>query len=93
MKIALVNLCAADDFAQQFDYQDSMDFLREEQIEYLDFASGVTTLDQRVGKFNLALESDAELIWVIRGGYVCLETLDKINWEKVVSNKVVILFY
>ncbi|PIZ55927.1 hypothetical protein COY23_03830 [bacterium (Candidatus Torokbacteria) CG_4_10_14_0_2_um_filter_35_8] len=88
MKIALVNLCKAEDFAQHKYYSDSMSYLREEGINYVDFASKTDTVDLMVEKFHQALDSDAKVIWVIRGGLSCIRTLDKIDWDKVSkSNK------
>lgn len=86
MKIALTNLCNPEDFAKHKNYQDSIDFLHEENIDYLDFCSGEDEINGMVEKFNKALDSDADLIWVVRGGLSCIQTLDKIDWKKVASN-------
>lgn len=88
MKIALVDLCKAEDFAQSRSYQDSMSFLADEKIEYLDFASGANDLSSKVDLFHKALESEASLIWFVRGGHTCVSTLNAIDWDKVAkSNK------
>lgn len=88
MKIALVNLCKTEDFAKHERYEESLNYLKEENIDYLDFASGADTIEKMVESFNKALDSDADLLWVIRGGLECIQTLDKINWEKIKnSNK------
>ncbi|MCX6823095.1 MAG: LD-carboxypeptidase [candidate division SR1 bacterium] len=86
MKIAITNLCSIGDFAKHRNYQDSMNFLKEENIEYIDFCSGEATIEGMVKKFNQSLDSDADLIWVISGGLSCIKTLDKIDREKVVSS-------
>jgi muramoyltetrapeptide carboxypeptidase LdcA involved in peptidoglycan recycling len=83
MKIALVNLCKIEDFAVHKSYTDSISFLKENNINYLDFASGAPTLQGMVEKFNEALDSDAELLWFIRGGNKCIQTLDLLDWDKV----------
>jgi muramoyltetrapeptide carboxypeptidase LdcA involved in peptidoglycan recycling len=87
MKIALTNLCDTEDFAKHKNYQDSIDFLEEENIEYLDFCTGEGTIEGMVTKFHQSLDSDADLIWVIRGGLSCIKALDKIDWKKVVLSK------
>jgi len=88
MKIALTNLCKLEDFAKHKTYQDAMSFLHEENIEYLDFCSGDSDFDNLVSRFNESLDSEADIIWVVCGGWSCIKTLDKIDWEKVVaSNK------
>ncbi len=89
MKIALVDLCQESDFKKHRSYKDSIDFLVEEKIDYLDFATGADNLDGKVTLFNDALNSDADLVWFIRGGSDCLRVLNKIDWDKVVgSNKI-----
>ena len=87
MKIALVNLCKTEDFTKFKYYQESIDFLNEENIDYLDFVSGADTIDLMVKKFNDALTSKADLLWFVCGGLTCIQTLDKIDWVKVVSSK------
>ncbi len=89
MKIALTNLCKSEDFAKHKSYQDAVDFLNEENIDYLDFCSSISDINVLTEKFNESLESNADLIWVVGGGWACIKTLDKINWDKVAStNKV-----
>lgn len=83
MRIALVDLCRADDFAKHPSYVDSISFLREEGIDFLDFATGTDSLDAKVQRFHEALKSDADLVWVIRGGLTCITVLDKIDWDLV----------
>lgn len=88
MKIALTNLCKPEDFAKHKNYQDAINFLHEENIDYLDFCSGESDLDNLIRKFNESLDSEADIIWVVSGGWSCIKTLDKIDWEKVLtSNK------
>lgn len=87
MKVALVNLCKTEDFTKHKSYNDSISFLNENNIEFLDFASGIETVDEMVESFHKALNSDANLIWVIRGGNKCIQTLNKIDWNKVVNSK------
>lgn len=89
MKIALVDLCKEEDFVKHRSYTDSINFLKEESIDFLDFATGTDNLDSKIELFHKALDSDVELIWFIRGGTECLKTLDKIDWNKVKNaNKV-----
>ncbi len=83
MKIALVNLCKIEDFALHKSYVDSISFLEENNIDYLDFASGTSTLQEMIEKFNEALDSDAELLWLIRGGNKCIQALDLLDWDKI----------
>lgn len=87
MKLALTNLCDPEDFTKHEYYQDSIGFLREAGLDYLDFFSERNNVSSMVEGFNQALYSDAELIWVIRGGLSCLLTLDEIDRTQVVSSK------
>ncbi len=88
MKIALTNLCKTEDFAKHVSYQEALNFLDEEGVEYLDFCSGDSDLDNLVSRFNESLSSEVDIIWVVCGGWSCLKALDKIDWKKVVeSNK------
>lgn len=91
MRIALVNLCKTEDFKDHKSYQDSIDFLHENNIDFIDFASGIRSVDEMIESFHKALDSDASLVWVIRGGNKCIQTINKINWNKVVESKK--LFY
>lgn len=86
MKIALTNLCKTEDFAKHKTYENSISFLRENGIEFFDFASGAEKIDDMVKGFNDSLESDADLVWVIRGGNKCIQTLDKLDWNKAVNS-------
>lgn len=87
MKVALVNLCKTEDFTKHKSYEGSISFLRENKIDFIDFASGVETLDEMVDGFHKALDSGVDLIWVIRGGNKCIQTINKIDWNKVVDSK------
>ena len=87
MKVALVNLCKTEDFTKHKSYNDSISFLNENNIEFLDFASGVETINEMVDGFHKAIDSDVDLIWVIRGGNKCIQTLNKIDWNKVLDSK------
>jgi muramoyltetrapeptide carboxypeptidase LdcA involved in peptidoglycan recycling len=86
MKIALTNLCKTTDFSKDKNYHDSISFLNEESIEFIDYASGVDTVETMVEKFNKALDSDAEIIWVIRGGVTCIRTTPYLDWDKIVNS-------
>lgn len=86
MKIALTNICETEDFAKHKTYADAISFLNENSIDYVDFSSGAETIGSLIEKFNQALDSDAELVWVVRGGNKCIQTLDKLNWSKVVAS-------
>jgi muramoyltetrapeptide carboxypeptidase LdcA involved in peptidoglycan recycling len=87
MKVALVNLCKTEDFTKHKSYNDSISFLNENNIEFLDFASGIETINEMVDGFHKALDSDVDLIWVIRGGNKCIQTLNKIDWNKVLDSQ------
>lgn len=88
IKIALVDLCKTTNYADHRSYSDSLSFLNEENINYVDFATGADDLDSKVKLFHKALESDSEIIWFVRGGTACIRTLEKIDWDKVIkSNK------
>lgn len=86
MKIALTNLCKEEDFAKLSSLDESISFLNENKIEYLDFASGAETVDVMAEKFNQSLKTDAGIVWIIRGGNKCIQTLDKLDWEEVIKS-------
>jgi len=87
MKIGLVNLCKTEDFAKYKHYNESIQYLEEENIQYIDFASGIDTVEEMVEKFHQAISSDVDLVWVIRGGLSCIKTLDLIHWDMVAKSK------
>lgn len=87
MKVALVNLCKTEDFIKHGSYEDSISFLRENNIDFIDFASGIETIDKMVDGFHKALDSDADLIWCIRGGNKCIQMLDKVDWHRIIDSK------
>lgn len=89
MKIALVNLCEIEDFSKTNDSRDSFEFLRENNIDFVDYVSGRESPDDLLGGFHEALGNDkVGLIWFIQGGNKLIRFLDKINWELVKqSNK------
>ncbi len=86
MKVALVNLCKIEDFAIHKSYNSSISFLKENGIDYADFATGASRMERMVECFSKALDSDAELLWFIRGGNKSIQALDKIHWDKVISS-------
>lgn len=86
MKIALTNLCKTEDFAKLSSLDESISFLNENKIEYLDFASGTEKIDGMVEKFNQSILSEAEIVWIIRGGNKCIQTLDKLDWDNIVKS-------
>ena len=86
MKIALTNLCKTEDFAKLPSLNESISFLNENKIEYLDFASGVEKIDDMVEKFNQSIISDVEIVWIIRGGNKCIQTLDKLDWDNIMKS-------
>ncbi len=89
MKIALVNLCNIEDFSKTDDYSSSLAFLKENAIDYVDYASGREILGDLLDGFHLALkDKDVELVWFVQGGNSLIRFLDKIDWDLVrQSNK------
>lgn len=89
MKIAIVNLCKIEDFSKTEYYQDSLGFLKENDIDFVDYVSGRENASDLLNGFHEALGNDeVELIWFIQGGNDLIKLLNKINWETVgQSNK------
>ena len=90
MTLALVDLCGEDDVLDREGdvyWKRPLEILNEAGISFIDFASGAKTIPQKVERFHEALKSDADFIWVVRGGYVCVETLDLIDWDLVAEKK------
>ncbi len=84
MKIALVNLSKIEDFAKTEYYQDSLDFLTENQIDFVDCFSGRENLDELLAGFHEALRNnEVELVWFIQGGNTLIKFLNKIDWDLV----------
>lgn len=87
MKVALVNLAKLEDISES-EYQEmTIRFMKDYGIEYLDFYSGRSTLDELVDGFHQALKSDAELIWFCRGGVKTIKALEKIDWKIFAESK------
>jgi muramoyltetrapeptide carboxypeptidase LdcA involved in peptidoglycan recycling len=87
MKIALVNLCKIEDFAQTKYYQSAMDFLAENNIDYVDYMSGRATAQELLDGFHAALrDTTVDLVWFIQGGNTLITFLDNIDWELVKSS-------
>lgn len=87
MKIALVNLSKIEDFSKTKHYAASLEFLKENNIEFLDFFSNRNSLEELLSGFHEALKSDAELVWFIQGGNTLIKFLDRIDWELVKKSK------
>ena len=89
MKIALVNLCRIQDFSKTKYYESSLEFLKENDIEFVDYFSGRETPSDLLKGFHEALKNkDIELVWFIQGGSDLIKFLDKIDWDLVKqSNK------
>ena len=84
MKIGLVNLCKIEDFSKKKEYQASLEFLRENNIDFVDYFSGRESLIDLLDGFHEALSNkEVELIWFIQGGNNMIRFLDKIDWELV----------
>jgi len=89
MKIALVNLCKIEDFSKTKYYQKSLEFLQENNIDFVDYFSGRETAPELLSGFHDALRDDTiELVWFIQGGSELINFLEKIDWKLVErSNK------
>ncbi|MFA5129839.1 MAG: LD-carboxypeptidase [Patescibacteria group bacterium] len=86
MKLALVDICGEGDIKNREGdeyWKRPLDLLKNEKISFLDFASGARTVEDKVQGFHDALKSDADLIWLVRGGYSCIQAFDKIDWNLV----------
>lgn len=87
MKITLVDLCAESDIQKEKYFNKSIQFLKKHGIDYIDFASGKSGIKNKISLFHRALASDADLIWFVRGGTKCIESIQYIDWGKVVKSK------
>ncbi len=84
MKIALVNLCKIQDFSKTKYFQDSFEFLKENNIDFVDYVSGKETENDLLNGFHEAVNNvEVELVWFIQGGSDLIKFLDKINWDLV----------
>lgn len=89
MKIALVNLCKIEDFSKTKYYEESLEFLKENSIDYVDYFSGRATSADLLNGFHGAIRNEQiDLVWFIQGGNSLVNFLDKIDWDLVAqSNK------
>ncbi|MDP3983121.1 MAG: LD-carboxypeptidase [bacterium] len=89
MKIALVNLCKIEDFSKTSYYLDSLEFLKENNIDFIDYISGRESPDDLLEGFHEAVSNEeVQLIWFIQGGNDLIKFLDRIDWNLVErSNK------
>ncbi len=81
MKVALVNLAKLEDLSLSKHQEGISRFLEENGIDFLDFYSGRSGLEELLEGFHDALKSDAELIWFTQGGDKVIRFLDKIDWK------------
>lgn len=94
MKIALVDLFGEGDVCEREGeeyWKKPLEIIREEGINVVDFASGMKTTEQKVDAFHRALQSDVDLVWFVRGGYLGVDVLPLIDWASVKHSKM--LFY
>jgi len=88
MKIALVNLCKIEDFSLSKYWQDSHDFLIENDIDFVDYISGRSSIGELLSGFYEALKNTGvDLIWFVQGGNRMLELYSEINWDLVKASK------
>jgi len=84
MKIALVNLSKIQDFSKTPYYQASLEFLEENNIDYVDYFSGRENFEDLLNGFHEALGDDSvDLVWFIQGGSELIQFLNKIDWDLV----------
>lgn len=84
MKIALVNLCQIFDYAEKFTFQQEMDFLAENKIDYVDYCSHRSTYSELLDGFQQAVcDPTVDLVWFVTGGTTMIQFLDEINWDLV----------
>jgi muramoyltetrapeptide carboxypeptidase LdcA involved in peptidoglycan recycling len=84
MKIGLVNLCKIEDFSKSKYYPKSLEFLKENEIDYIDYFSGRETSADLLSSFHAAVSNDqVELIWFVQGGNSLINFLDKIDWDLI----------
>lgn len=89
MKIALVDLFGEGDVCEREGeeyWKRPLEIIHEEGIDTVDFASGVKTIKQKIDAFHQALQSDVDLVWFVRGGYLGVDVLPLINWASVKSS-------
>lgn len=90
MKIALVNLAQFNKYQGADSFKDDISFLKENNIDFVDYCSKYSDSKNLFAGFNKALDNpDIDLIWFVCGGYKIIKFIDRIDWQKVrKSNKV-----
>ncbi len=79
MRVGLVNLCKLDSYAKE-----GFSFLEQNNISFIDYASGRETLESQLEGFNAAIsDKDVDIVWFVQGGSTLIKYLDKIDWTKV----------
>lgn len=88
MKIALVNLTKLNDYAKRKSYQNDMQFLTENHIDYVDYCSGREDFDTLLEGFHEAIKNpEIDLVWFVQGGTTLIKYLRDIDWELVARTK------
>jgi len=88
MKIALVNLTKLKDYAARSSYVADMQFLKDGNIDYVDYCSGRGEFDDLLAGFHEAVANpEIDLIWFVSGGTTLIKYLDSINWDLVTKTK------
>jgi muramoyltetrapeptide carboxypeptidase LdcA involved in peptidoglycan recycling len=84
MKIALVNLSKIEDFSETKYFASCLDFLKENNVDFVDYVSGRKTIEELLEGFHNALKNEeVELVWFVQGGNKLVRFLDKIDWNLV----------
>jgi len=88
MKVALVNLCKIEDISLLSSFSSDISFLNENQIEYVDYASGKNTREDLLKGFHDALkDKTVGLVWFVQGGNSLISFIENIDWDLVVSSE------
>jgi len=91
-KIALVNLCSYEDISKWSTYDQDIAYLNDNNIPFVDYASGFDKKEDLLKKFYEALmDKNVSVIWFVNGGTRLIEYTNVLDWETIKnSNKVFI---
>lgn len=88
MKIALVNLCSIEDIAKWKTYSEDINFLKNNNIDYIDYASGRSTKEELFSGFLEAVnDKDVSVVWFACGGTTLVQYLHLFDWDKIRESK------
>ncbi|MBP6912691.1 MAG: LD-carboxypeptidase [Candidatus Pacebacteria bacterium] len=91
-KVALVNLSTYEDISNWPSYDQDIDFLKNNNIPFVDYAANFSSKNDLLKNFNKALnDQDVQCIWFVCGGNKIIESVNLLDWEQIKNSQKVFI--